>query len=59
MPERNFADDLKVLVVAYLPLIETLSPVQALVLSQNALYLEMNEAIQFETTRKEEGHDLG
>lgn len=55
---RSFTEDLTVLVKAYLPYIEQITPVEALVLSQNALFLEMKEAMQF-NQKKEEGHDLG
>lgn len=56
MPERNFTEDLKILVTAYLPTIANLRPVEQLVVAQCALYLEMNEAY---VDKKEEGHDLG
>lgn len=55
---RNFTEDLTVLVKAYLSHIEQVTPVEALVLSQCALFLEMKEALQFDK-KKEEGHDLG
>lgn len=45
MPERSFTEDLKVLVTAYLPLMESLKPVEKLVLAQTAIYLEMDEAM--------------
>lgn len=62
MSERKLASDLKILVTAYLPHIESLSAVEALVLSQCAIYVEMDEAIQENVAnmqKKEEGHDLG
>lgn len=58
MPEHNFTDDLRVLVTAYLPIIETLKPVEKLVLAQTAVYLEMDEAMKG-NSNKEERHDLG
>lgn len=58
MVDRNFTEDLKVLVVAYLPHIEKITSVEALVLSQCALYLEMDEAMH-ESQKEIKQDDIG
>lgn len=59
MPERNFADDLRILVTAYLPIISSLPSVQQLVLSQNAIFLEMHEAHAEKAALEKQQNDLG